>query len=144
MMNALAEGSFRTSTARLSSRASKSSAALMPNSSNLRGEALWTSDVVALFEVEHERSKPPQSTVAVTACPPVLDVSTVMLDVPWPLVIVPAETVQWKVGVTFGSPPERLAVKVIGSPASTVSGPITLKVGQAGGGGHAATVNLAT
>jgi len=32
-------------------------------------------------------------------------VSTTMIDVPWPELIVPAETVQWYVGWTFGSPP---------------------------------------
>src|SRR2546425_1118576 len=39
-------------------------------------------------------STPPTSTVAVTVWPPRPFVSTVIVEVPWPLVIVPAETVQ--------------------------------------------------
>src|SRR3712207_8833303 len=54
--------------------------------------------------------------------------------VPWPLLMVPAETVQLKVGVTFGSPPETVAVNVTGWPAVAVSGQLTSTVGHAGRG----------
>src|SRR5205085_7765427 len=53
--------------------------------------------------------------------------------VPWPLLIVPAETVQLNVGVTFVSPPETFAVKVTGWPMVPVSGQLTLTVGHGGG-----------
>src|ERR1043165_6395635 len=62
-------------------------------------------------------------------------VSTVVEDVPRPDETVPAETVQLKVGVTVGSPPETLAVKVAGVPAFTVSGQLTVTVGHGGGVG---------
>src|SRR5919112_3017021 len=63
-------------------------------------------------------------------------VSTVMDEVPWPLLMVPAETVQLKVGVTFGSPPETFAVNVTGVPGLTGSdGQLTLTVGHGGGVG---------
>jgi hypothetical protein len=55
--------------------------------------------------------------------------------VPWPDEIVPAETVQLKVGVTAGSPPETFAVKVTGWPMVPVSGQLTETVGHGGGGG---------
>src|SRR5258708_3046450 len=74
-------------------------------------------------------SIPPSSTVAVTVWPPSPAVSTVMDDVPWPLLIVPVETVQ--LYVTFMSPaPE--ALKVIGAPSSTSAGQLTDTVGQGG------------
>jgi hypothetical protein len=89
-------------------------------------------EVVHEADVVQLRLKPPTSTVAVTvelAGRPV--VSTVIELVPWPLEIVPAETVQLKVGVTSGEPLSMVAVKVIGLPAGTVSGQETLTVGQA-------------
>jgi hypothetical protein len=58
-------------------------------------------------------------------------VSTVMAEVPWPLLMVPAETAQLYVGVTLRSPPLTLAEKVIGLPASTSSiGALTPTVGH--------------
>jgi hypothetical protein len=44
--------------------------------------------------LEQAGSSPPNSSVAVTVCPPNPSVFTVMLDVPWPLLIVPADTDQ--------------------------------------------------
>jgi hypothetical protein len=62
-------------------------------------------------------------------------VSTEIELVPWPLLMVPAETVQLKVGVTFGSPSETFAVNVIGVPGFNGSdGQLTLTVGHGGGG----------
>jgi hypothetical protein len=79
--------------------------------------------------LEQDGSSPPSSTVAVTVWPPVPVVSTVMEDVPWPLLMVPAETDQ--LYVTFMSPaPE--AVKVIGAPCSTSAGQLTEMVGHGG------------
>ena len=79
--------------------------------------------------LEQEGSSPPSSTVAVTLWPPIPAVSTVMEDVPWPLLIVPAETDQ--LYVTFMSPaPE--ALKVIGAPRSTSDGQLTEIVGHGG------------
>ncbi len=58
--------------------------------------------------------------------------------VPWPLLMVPAETVQLKVGVTFGSPADTLAVNVMGVPGFTGSdGQLTSTVGHGGGVGSA-------
>jgi len=44
--------------------------------------------------LEQEGSSPPTSTAAVTVWPLRLAVSTLMEDVPWPLLMVPAETDQ--------------------------------------------------
>jgi hypothetical protein len=87
-------------------------------------------------------------TVAVMVVPAARPVvSTVMEDVPWPLVMVPAETDQLKVGVTPMSPPVTSAVKVAGCPHVTLSEQEMLTVGHAGGGrlmqGHLRTVTVA-
>ena len=69
-----------------------------------------------------------------------------MVDVPWPLEIVPADTDQLKVVVAPPVSPEMLAVKVIGWPASTSLGQLTVTVGHGGGGltqsGQSATVTV--
>ena len=63
-----------------------------------------------------------------------------MVDVPWPLLMVPAETVQLYVTVTS---PLTEAVKVIGAPWSTSDGQLTDTVGQGGRQPvHSATVTV--
>ena len=79
--------------------------------------------------LEQEGSSPPSSTVAVTLWPPIPAVSTVMEDVPWPLLIVPAETVQLYVTFMLSAPE---ALKVIGAPWSTSAGQLTDTAGHGG------------
>ena len=86
-------------------------------------------EVVHEAVLEQDGSSPPSSTVAVTLWPPIPAVSTVIEDVPWPLLMVPAETVQ--LYVTFMSPPME-AVKVIGAAWSTSDGQLTEIVGHGG------------
>ena len=102
-------------------------------SPNLTGGALFLLMlVVQELAVEQSRAKPPTSTVAVTVCPPIPVVSTLMLEVPCPELIVPAETVQLNVGVTFALPPLTFAVNVRASSrfSSAVSGQETVTVGH--------------
>src|SRR5258705_6814349 len=103
---------------------------MLPYSSNFTGTGFsGLTDVLHEAVLEQEGSSPPSSTVAVTVWPPSPVVSTVMEDVPWPPLIVPAETDQ--LYVTFMSPaPE--AVKVIAEPMSTSAGQLTEIVGHGG------------
>ena len=80
-------------------------------------------------------SAPPMLTVAVTLWPERPVVSTVIVEVPWPLLIVPAETDQLYVHVAPGAPPDTEAVYVIGWLASTSVGQLTETTGHGGGGG---------
>src|SRR5207302_8491134 len=104
---------------------------MLPYSSNLRGgvggvvignvhEAVWL----------QVGSTPPISTVAVTDWPPRPFVSTVIELVPWPLVIVPAETVQLYVSETVGVPCVNRAVTVAVESGAAWLGQSTLTVGQ--------------
>src|SRR4029077_3509188 len=103
---------------------------MLPYSSNFRAGGFGAfTEVVHEAVREHDGSSPPSSTVAVTLWPPSPALSTVMEDVPWPLLIVPAETVQ--LYVTFASPLTE-AVKVIGAPSSTSDGQLTDTVGHGG------------
>src|SRR5438093_24859 len=85
----------------------------------------------------HGMPKPATSRVARTFCPERPVVSTVMLGVPWPLVILPAEMVQLRLGRMPGAgvPPLMLAVKVTGAFSLPASGHVMLTVGQTGRGG---------
>src|SRR5262245_38098591 len=73
-------------------------------------------------------------------------VSTVMLLVPWPLMIFPQVTVQSYVGVIPGAgvPPVMVVEKVAVSPSFTDSGQEILMVGQTGGGGGQASTTIGT
>src|SRR5687768_4216204 len=95
MIVAVEPGSFWSWIAKLSSLAFSSLKRMLPYSSNLRGSGgAGLTDVVQDAVFEHEGSAPPMLTVAVTACPPSPAVSTWIVEVPWPLVIVPADTDQ--------------------------------------------------
>jgi hypothetical protein len=102
--------------------------------------------VVQELVAEHDGSAPPTFTVAVT-WPLTPLVSTVIVEVPWPLLIVPDDTDQLKVGVIFAGPFATDAVNVIGCPASTSDGQLTEIFGHTGGGGtqpeQSATVTVA-
>jgi hypothetical protein len=89
-------GVFCSWIAKLSSLAFSSLNLMSPYSSNLCGGGGG-----AVMLVEHEAvvpvqlgSTPPRLTVAVTVWPPRPVVSTVIVLVPWPLDIVPADTDQ--------------------------------------------------
>jgi hypothetical protein len=99
------------------------------------GAAFLVTVIVQLSEVLHSRAKPPTSTVAVIVCPPVPVVSTLIVEVPCPEEIVPAETVQLKVGVTPESPPDTSAVYVGSAPSSASAGQETRTTGQCEGVG---------
>src|ERR1700754_1016829 len=94
------------------------------------GTAFPETEVVHDCDVLPSRENPPTSTVAVTVIPPIPAVSTMMVGVPCPELIVPAETVQLNVGDTVSSPPFTLTVNVRSFPASTESGQVTLIIGQ--------------
>src|ERR1051325_11660052 len=70
-------------------------------------------------------------------------VSTVIVGVPWPEMILPAEMTQLKTGVTPAVPPLIEAVKVTGVPACCTSGQLMVTFGQTGrGGGQARTTTF--
>ena len=95
MIVAVEPGSFWSWMAKLSSLAFSSLKRMLPYSSNLRGSgAGGLTEVLQEAVFEHEGSAPPMLTVAVTDCPPRPAVSTWMVEVPWPLVMVPADTDQ--------------------------------------------------
>src|SRR4051794_21633470 len=106
MIVAAEPGSFCSVIAKLSSLAFSSLKRILPYSSNLRAIGFGgLTCVLQEFVVEHDGSAPPRLTVAVTVWLPSPAVSTVMLDVPWPLLIVPADTDQLKVGAKPSGPP---------------------------------------
>src|SRR5436190_18073072 len=103
---------------------------MLPYSSNFTAGGFGgLTDVLHEAVLEQEGSSPPSSTVAVTVWPPSPAVSTVIDDVPWPLLMVPAETDQLYVTVM---PLETDALKVIGEPKSTSDGQLTDTVGHGG------------
>src|SRR5437764_9569795 len=78
-----------------------------------------------------ELSKPPTAIVAVSCCPPIPVVSTLMTGVPCPSVIVPAVLVHMKVKCGSGPTPLISAVNITMLPACTTSvGQRTVIVGQ--------------
>src|SRR5437660_5075193 len=84
--------------------------------------------------------KPFTSRLARRVCPANPVVSTVILGVPWPLIIRPPEMVQLKLGAIPAVPPVTFAVKVTGAFSPAASGQEIETVGQTGcgggGGGH--------
>jgi hypothetical protein len=116
--------------ANISRRALSSAQLKSPYSSNFRavgGPQIGGSEHDAWFPQYFGR--PPTSTVAVKVCPANPDVSRVIVAVPWPPVIFPADTDQLKVSLADGSPPDRLAEK-IGVEPMPESGHETVTVGQ--------------
>src|SRR4030095_14912389 len=114
--------------AELSSRAFSSLNLMLPYSSNFTAGGFGAfTDVLHEAVREQEGSRPPSSTVAVTVWPPSPSVFTVMEEVPWPPLLLPAETDQ--LYVTFMSPAPA-AVTVICAPRSTSEGQLTEIVGQ--------------
>src|ERR1041385_4120341 len=118
---------------------------MFPYSSNFRAGAAFGRTGVEQDAVRGQvGSTPPTSTVAVTVWPPRPFVSTVIEEVPWPLVIVPAETVQLYVGVTCGVPCVKFAVKVIELPSETSDGQVTFTVGHTRFGTEAVQLAIVT
>jgi hypothetical protein len=103
---------------KLSSLAVSSSVLTAPNSSTFfAGPA---TGMVVLASAVHSPGNPPinmDAVIALSAPAPVE--STSIFAVLWPEVITPADVDQMKIGVTFGSPPVRVAVNWTGRPSFT-------------------------
>src|SRR5438045_2860564 len=96
MMYPLEPASVCSLEAKASSRAFSSLNLMSPYSSTLSQSFGGGAVIDVLHDAVrvHDGSKPPRSTVAVIVCPPVPVVSTVILLVPCPLLMVPADTDQ--------------------------------------------------
>src|SRR5215208_62796 len=111
---AVAVGSFCNSITKLSRRAFSSLRAMSGNSSNLRG-LIFGSGIETPHSAEQSSDPyPPIESEARTVCPARPLVSTLMVLVPCPSTIVPAETVHLYAGVIDGVPPLDRDVNVNG------------------------------
>ena len=90
---------------------------MAPYSSNFRAEDAG-SEIERVHDsvLSHSGGIPSISTMAVTVCPAISLVSTVIAGVPCPLVIFPADTFHLYFRLQFGSPPATFALMVRGSP----------------------------
>src|SRR5205085_11638494 len=99
--------------------------------------------ICTVYEEPQFNLNPSTARLAVMLWPESPVVSTVIEFVPCPLVIVPAETVQFKTGVMPGVPPLTVAVNATGAPTGLVSGALIVMFGQStGGGGHSRTTTF--
>ncbi|MBK7934725.1 MAG: hypothetical protein KA956_07500 [Pyrinomonadaceae bacterium] len=123
MMYPSAFGSLFKTMTKLSSLAHSNSSLTEPKSSILTATTDGLTDAVALAVLAQAAGNPPISSVAVTDLPARSAVSTVITELPCPLLIVPAEIDQLndRVIADLESPLTIFALKVTDSPAITSS-----------------------
>src|SRR5205809_7992530 len=99
---------FKISTS-ASSLASSSSESIFPYSSTLTELISLSTKTVQDADLGHDGSTPSICTVAVTQCRSWSEVSTIMVDVPWPWLILPSDTSHLKDSFVSAVTPVTLA-----------------------------------